>query len=177
MKRPVSLSEAIDQLRPEPGVVVLMCGLAGSGKTTVSKSLEAKGFLRLSFDEVLWSVCGRYGVDYPAEAYAEKQAIARAALMDQVSRGLAKRTPMVIDSAFWNRAARDGYRELAARFDCQCRVLHLKAEPALLRERLKVRAERFDANAAFPVTDEILDRFLKGFEAPEGEDEIVVAVE
>lgn len=177
MTTPVSLAEALEQLTPEPGLVVLMCGLAGSGKTTASQALEARGFLRLSFDEVLWEVCGRYGVDYAAEAYAEKQVIARAVLMDRVLAALRARTPAVVDSAFWNRQSRDAYRGLAADHDCTCRVLYLRAAPAVLRARLNIRAERFDANAAFPVTEEILERFLQSFEPPLDEGEIVVAVE
>lgn len=176
MTAPVSLAEALEQLQPEPGLVVLMCGLAGSGKTTASQALEARGFLRLSFDELLWEVCGRYGVDYPAQAYAEKQAIARSVLMDRVLGALMDRTPLAVDSAFWNRAARDNYRTLAASFGCACRVLYLEADPSLLRERLRLRAGRFDANAAFPVTEDILERFLNSFEPPANEGEIVVAV-
>lgn len=177
MTKAVSLAEALERLSPAPGLVVLMCGLAGSGKTTVSKALEAKGFLRLSFDEMLWETSGRYGIDYPPEDYAEKQTITRSTLMDRLLGALQDRAPTVVDSAFWNREARDGYRSLVADFGCTCRVLYLKAEPALLRARLALRAARFDANAAFPVTEDILDRFLGSFEPPDGEDEIVVAVE
>lgn len=176
MSAPISLAEALARLNPEPGLMVLMCGLAGSGKTTASQALEAKGFLRLSFDEVLWQVCGQYGVDYPAEAYAEKQAVARAALMDRVLDALMTRTPVVVDSAFWSQEARDNYRALAASFDCTCRLLYLNADHALLRERLERRAGRFDANAAFPVTEDMLKRFLQSFQPPHDEDEIVVAV-
>ena len=43
-----------------------------------------------------------------------------------------------------------------------------------LRRRLGNRSKRSDANAVFPITDEILTTFLKGFEAPKGEGEIVI---
>lgn len=43
-----------------------------------------------------------------------------------------------------------------------------------LRERLKIRSQRLDANAAFTSTDEILTDYLSGFEAPIGEGEIVI---
>lgn len=32
-------------------LVVMMCGVAGSGKTTFSQQLEKEGFIRLSIDE------------------------------------------------------------------------------------------------------------------------------
>lgn len=50
------------------GVVCLMCGVAGSGKTTVAQQLEARGMVRLSVDEEIWSRFGRYGLDYPPSA-------------------------------------------------------------------------------------------------------------
>ncbi len=40
--------------------------------------------------------------------------------------------------------------------------------------RLEIRGERFDANAAFPITKEILSSFLEGIEEPKGEGEIVL---
>ena len=55
--------------RPVQPEVVLMCGIAGSGKTTYAKDLEARGYVRLSVDEEIWHRFGRYGVDYEAEEY------------------------------------------------------------------------------------------------------------
>lgn len=46
-------------------VVVMMCGVAGSGKTTYAQQLEKEGYIRLSIDEELWSAYGRCGIDYP----------------------------------------------------------------------------------------------------------------
>jgi len=46
----------------------------------------------------------------------------------------------------------------------------------VLQRRLADRAQRFDANAAFPITDEILSAYLSGFEVPSGEGEEVVTL-
>ncbi|WP_255398301.1 AAA family ATPase [Salirhabdus sp. Marseille-P4669] len=43
-------------------LVIMMCGVAGSGKTTFSQQLEKEGFIRLSIDEEIWATKGRYGV-------------------------------------------------------------------------------------------------------------------
>ena len=40
------------------------------------------------------------------------------------------------------------------------RLVYLRADEATLRARLAERAGRFDANATFPIPDEILTRFL-----------------
>jgi len=53
-------------------------------------------------------------------------------------------------------------------------LIHLKVQPDELRQRLLIRSERFDANAAFPITEDILARFLSGFEIPNGEGETVI---
>lgn len=50
-------------------IVVMMCGVAGSGKTTFAKKLEKEGFARLSIDEDIWATHGRFGVDYPEQNY------------------------------------------------------------------------------------------------------------
>jgi len=53
-------------------------------------------------------------------------------------------------------------------------LVHLKADPVLLRERLDSRAQRFDANAAFPITEDTMAGYLAGFEEPLGEGEEVI---
>jgi|APThiThiocy_cv2_1041547.scaffolds.fasta_scaffold02628_10 hypothetical protein len=40
---------------------------------------------------------------------------------------------------------------------------------ATLRRRPDERSARFDANAAFPITDDLLDAYLRAFEAPDDE--------
>lgn len=53
-------------------------------------------------------------------------------------------------------------------------LLQRKQENEAPRRRLRIRSARFDANAAFTITEEILTRFLNGFEAPAGEGEWVI---
>jgi predicted kinase len=170
----VTADEALAALTPAPDLVVLMCGLAGSGKTTFSQRLDAKGFARLSIDELVWSTAGRFGLDYAAADYPRQLEAARAVLRDRLVALMTARTPTVVDSAFWNRAARDDYRALIAEHGCDRRLVYLRVEPETLRARLRDRSRRFDANAAFEVTPQMLDRFIAGFEAPSGEGEIVV---
>jgi predicted kinase len=161
---------------PEQPEVVLMCGLAGSGKTTYAKGLEANGYVRLSVDEEIWRRFGRYGVDYAPDQYEAHTDVARRALREQLLSLIAQRRNVVIDSSFWQRSRRRAYQELIEQAGGRWRLVYLKADPAVLRRRLRTRAERFDANAAFPVTDELLDRYLQSFEPPSGEGEEVIVV-
>ncbi|BCL17547.1 hypothetical protein GCM10017556_52860 [Micromonospora sagamiensis] len=161
---------------PEQPEVVLMCGVAGSGKTTYAKDLEARGYVRLSVDEEIWHRFGRYGVDYEPDRYEEHTEVARRALRERLLSLVAQRRNVVIDSSFWQRSRRQAYKDLVERAGGCWRLIYLKADPALLRQRLRTRAERFDANAAFPITDELLDRYLQSFEPPFGEGEEVIVV-
>ena len=104
---------------PAKPIVVLICGIAGSGKTTCARELENAGYVRLSIDEEVWERFGRYGVDYSLAQYDEHSAIVE----------------------------------------------------RVLRARL---VRLFDANAAFPITDDILAAYLDAFEEPSGEGEELV---
>ena len=156
--------------------VVLMCGVAGSGKTTYAKDLETRGYVRLSVDEEIWRRFGSYGVDYEPGQYEEHTEVARRVLRDRLLSLVAEGSNVVIDSSFWQRSRRQEYKELIEQAGARWRLIYLEIDPALLRQRLHARAERFDANAAFPVTDELLAHYLRVFERPSGEGEEVIVV-
>lgn len=154
--------------------VVLLCGLAGSGKTTYAQGLEASGYVRLSIDEEVWSRFGRFGVDYEPARYAELSAVAEAALRHRLVALVRQGRDVVIDFSFWQRAARDRYKQLIEDAGGSWRLVYLRADQVLLRRRLKERSRRFDANAAFPITDDIFASYLAGFEEPHDEGEEIV---
>ena len=158
----------------QKSIVVMMCGVAGAGKTTLAKQLEAAGYLRLSIDEEVWRQYGRYGVDYPASAYAAYSAAVEVQLQDQLVKAIHEHRPVVIDFSFWSRKKRDAYRRRITDAGGQVRLIYLKASPECLRRRLRLRSLRRDANAAFEITDTILNGYLQDFEAPRGEGELVI---
>jgi predicted kinase len=139
-----------------------MCGVAGAGKTTYAQALEAEGYVRLSIDELIWQRFGRFGVDYDSARYAEYTAIAEAAMRGRLVELVRQGKDVVVDRSFWQRAARDEYKALLAEAGARAELVYLKVEREQLRERLAARAARFDAHAAFPITDDILDRFSSG---------------
>lgn len=176
MHAPLTEDAALSMLTPEPGLVVLMCGVAGSGKTSFSLKLASKGFARLSIDEEIWARFGRYGLDYAPEQYPEHVATARETLKDVLLRRLAARQSVVVDSSFWSRAHRDDFKELVEVAGGAWLLVYLKAPEPILRDRLEARSRRFDANAAFPIGVDLLAGFLESFQAPIDEGEMVVTV-
>lgn len=162
-----------DDERPE---VVLLCGVAGAGKTTYAQCLEGQGYVRLSVDEEIWNRFGRYGVDYEPSAYEAHSEVARRAVDQQLTDLVTQGRDVVLDSSLWQRSRRDECKRLVEHAGGRWRLIYLAAEETLLRERLARRAGRFDADAAFPITDDVLARFVEGFEVPSGEGEEVVVV-
>ena len=155
-------------------VVVMMCGVAGSGKTTFARKLEKEGFARLSIDEDIWATHGRFGVDYPEQNYESYKVESEMKLRGELVNLLQAKHHIVIDFSFWQRQKRNDYKHLIKRYGGVWELIHLKVQPDELRQRLLIRSERFDANAAFPITEDILARFLSGFEIPNGEGETVI---
>ena len=78
---------------------------------------------------------------------------------------------VVVDFSFWQRARREHCKRLIEDVGGRRRLLYLKVDPALLRQRLDERSRRSDANAAFPITQDLLTSYLAGFEEPNGEGE------
>ncbi len=154
--------------------VVLMCGVAGAGKTTYAQRLECEGYIRLSIDEEVWSRFGRYGINYDSTQYREHSAAVEKELRHRLVSFIQQGRDVVVDFSFWRRATRDAYKRLIEDAGGRWRLVYLKVDPAVLRARLHERRERFDANAAFPITDDILTSYLAGFEEPSGEGEEVI---
>lgn len=157
--------------RPRPRLVVSLCGVAGSGKTTYAQALEEKGFHRLAVDEEIWTTHGRYGLDYAPEDYPRLQRVAEEAVRNRLADLVLDRVPTVVDLSMWRRADRQSYRALVETHGGHWELVHLVVPARTLRARLRNRAQRFDANAAFPVDDTVLEGFLRGFELPDGEGE------
>lgn len=156
-------------------LVVMMCGVAGSGKTTFAQRLEQQmDFVRLSIDEEIWATHGRYGMDYPIEMYEQLKVEAEINLRNELVHLLNEKRNVVIDFSFWQRKRRNEYKKLIEDGGGEWKLIYLKVHPNDLRERLRIRSQRFDANAAFTITEEILSSSLNGFEVPSGEGEIII---
>lgn len=174
MEESAVLHEFISRNRRGKPLVVMMCGVAGSGKTTFAQKLEKSGFVRLSIDEHIWATKGRYGIDYPIEMYERLKLETEQKLRIQMVSLIEEKQCVVVDFSFWQRQRRNEYKKLIEIAGGEWELVYLKVSPDELRERLRIRSERFDANAAFTITEQLLTSFLNGFEAPSGEGEIVI---
>lgn len=154
---------------------MLMCGLPGAGKTTYAMELVRRGYDRLSIDEVVWQRLGQRdaGLVLEAEAYDRlKEEVRREQRQELVELMLAGRD-VVVDYSFWSRAARDDYKALIERHGCRWELVHLATDRATLERRLQARNGEEGANSV-TVDQQLLGRYLAGFEVPEGEGEQVL---
>ncbi|MDQ0060845.1 YfiT family bacillithiol transferase [Paenibacillus harenae] len=174
MEESAVLHEFNSRKRKGTPLVVMMCGVAGSGKTTFAQKLEKSGFVRLSIDEHIWATKGRYGIDYPIEMYEQLKLESEQKLRNQMVSLIKEKQRVVVDFSFWQRQRRNEYKKLIEVAGGEWELVYLKVPPDELRERLRIRSERFDANAAFTITEQLLTSFLNGFETPSGEGEIVI---
>jgi len=163
-------------LEPDSSVtshVVLTCGVAGSGKTTYAKSLERLGYERLSIDEQLWREHGLDGASFPPDEYERMKSDAEATLLDRLIVLIGEGRPVVLEYSFWSRERRDRYKAIIESRGATWELVYLKASPAVLRERVAARNGSGGANSV-TVSDDLLDRYLEGFEEPVGEGEVVI---
>ncbi|MFF2923334.1 AAA family ATPase [Streptomyces celluloflavus] len=90
-----------------PPLAVLLAGLTGSGKTTLAQALAGRGYVRLSVDEEVHRLHGRYGVDYPEDTYFARERPALTTIHRQFTAELQARHDVVLDHGLWRRADRD----------------------------------------------------------------------
>jgi predicted kinase len=140
--------------------LILICGLPGSGKTTVAKELASKvPALRLSPDE--WK--HDLGIDY----YDEQR---RVQLEDRLWRLgqelLALGQSVILENGFWTRQERDELRLRARALGVAVELHYLDASVEELWRRLQLRND--DARPGMvPIRREDLERWALQFEAPD----------
>jgi len=162
---------------PSAPVLILMCGLSGSGKTWMARQLAQQ----LRAVHLRSDVERRRVLRGPAAAHAgiEQGRYARAAtarvyrhLMRCARRVLGAGYPAIVDATFACRADRQHMRRLASRLGVPVCVIYCYAPPALLRARVAERsAHRQDASEA---DVRVLEWQETRFEPPQAEEQFAV---
>ncbi len=123
------------------GRLILLCGLAGAGKTTLAKRFEADGAVRMCPDEWLLSL----GFDI----YDRDGRIAVQELQWELTRALLLRGLTVVDeSGMWQRAERDQRRAWAREHGLAVELHFLDAPVAELVRRVTERNTRLTQGEA-----------------------------
>ncbi|MDH6134204.1 putative kinase [Kitasatospora sp. MAA4] len=154
-------------------LAVLLVGITGSGKTVLAQALAERGMVRLSVDEEVHRLHGRYGIDYPEHEYFGRERPVVDSIRTQLTEHLAAGHGIVLDHGLWLRSDRDAWKKAVEAAGGRWLLVYLRVEKTELLQRLEQRNQRQDANA-LTVTPEALNDFFARFEAPtEGEGAIV----
>jgi predicted kinase len=142
------------------GRLILICGLPGSGKTTLAKQLAAEVHaVRLSPDE--WK--HDLGIDY----YDEPSRIRLEQRLWRLGRELLELGQSVIlENGFWAREERDDLRLAARDLGVAVELRYLEASVDELWRRLEIRNEEAMAGTA-PIKREDLETWAQQFETPD----------
>ncbi|WP_406211145.1 AAA family ATPase [Streptomyces decoyicus] len=130
---------------PYPPFCVLMAGLPGSGKTTLSRALTARGFVRLCPDEEMFRRHGVYGVDFPRGVFPTLERPVLEDIAADLRKQLKAGHDVVVDHGFWTPEDRAKWRAIAIDSHATPVLVYLAASHDELWARISMRNE-FHAN-------------------------------
>ena len=142
------------------GHLVLMCGPAGSGKSTFARELEEAGYVLLSFDGLAWAAGITQDHPLPDGVAAGLDADLRSRLEPLLRDG----RDVVVDSSFWSRAARDEYRVIGAAHGVIAETVFVRVPREVALERVAARAGTGPGDVR--LTPEVAAAYYDGFEVP-----------
>ncbi|MET8582582.1 ATP-binding protein [Streptomyces collinus] len=153
---------------PRPPFCVLMAGLPGSGKTTLSRALIARGFLRLCPDEEMYRRHGVYGVDFPRGTFPTLERPVLEDVAVELREQLKAGHDVVVDHGFWTPEDRNKWRAIATDAGAIPVLVYLAASHDELWARIRRRNEfhENDPNSIY-FSESDLQRYRTRFVPPE----------
>ena len=141
----------------------LICGLPGSGKTTLAKQLEVSYLaLRLCPDE--WISALLADIVDMAELDRLRTPV-ESVQWELAKRVLALGINVILENGFWSRDERDRYRSQAEALGARVELKYLNVDRDELWARLSKRNQNLPPGT-FVVREDQLDLWLSWFQAP-----------
>ena len=146
------------------GVVHLLCGLPGCGKTTYARRLASDGkVVVLGHDE---RMLAQHGSNPPEADFARLAAEISEEVWREAAAHLAAGRDVILDWGFWTRAERTEAKARVAALGAACRLHWVHCPDDVARARtLRRSAER--SGQVLAINAEAWDLFQRRFEPPE----------
>ena len=142
--------------------LIVICGLPGSGKTTLARVLEERlGAVRFCPDEWMEAL----SIDiYDEEGRARIEALQWKLSQELLARGLMA----IIEWGTWGRSERDALRAGARKLGAEVELHYLDAPEEVLWERIQRRGMEEP-----PISREALAGWIEAFQAPTPEEMVL----
>lgn len=145
----------------------LLCGLPGSGKTTLAKQLEREhSAIRFSPDEWIQTI---YGTDILEATLDAARDPVETVQWQTARRALELGINVVLDFGVWSRRERDDFRARAAEVRADTKLCYLDVPIEVLLDRIECRNAELPAGC-FHVTAERMRQWDAVFERPEADE-------
>ncbi|MFJ6294704.1 AAA family ATPase [Streptomyces griseoviridis] len=167
-----AISRTMTRLMPaRPPFCVLMAGLPGSGKTTLSRAFTDCGFIRLCPDEEMFRRHGVYGVDFPRGVFPTLERPVLEDVAVELQEHLKAGHDVVVDHGFWTPEDRAKWCAVAADAGGAPVLVYLAASHDELWARISKRNEFHadDPNSIY-FSESDLKRYRTRFIPPEADE-------
>lgn len=149
--------------------VILMCGPAGSGKSTVAKKIKEAGMTILSFDE---ESIKRGFFDHPLPEEIAKDI--KRHLDEELISLLEKNVDLVLDYSFWSREMRLEYRSLLKEYGIMPKIYYIKTPKNVAIERIR---KRNGIENGIRLTAETASLYYDHFQPPTADEGEIIFIE
>lgn len=167
-----AISQTLTSPMPvRPPFCVLMAGLPGSGKTTLSQALTDRGYARLCPDEEMYRRHGVYGVDFPRGTFPTLEQPVLEDVAVELRELLQAGHDVVVDHGFWTPDDRARWRGIASDAGATPVLVYLEASHDELWSRISKRneAHAHDPNSIY-FSESDLRRYRTRFVPPESDE-------